>query len=316
MRILRPEGLRTHSNSLEVEQSTPLVIIAAIPCHNEERFIGSVVLKAKRYVSQTIVVDDGSTDDSANIAEAAGAVVIRKQHVGGKGSTVALVFQEVSRLGADVLVLMDGDGQHDAGEIPKLLKPVSEGSADIVIGSRFLERGNQIPKYRILGQRILTFVTNLGSGSKLTDSQSGFRAFSRKAIHTLSFNEQGFAVESEMQFLAKEKGLDVIEVPITTCYEDKVKRNPVAHGLGVLSRVLNMISQRQPLLYLSLPGAIILLIGIRLGLFGLRNYTATTALPLGQTFVSALLCAIGLVASFTGITLHWLGIILKRGQRR
>lgn len=315
MGISEPKGSRIQADSLKVEQSIPPVAIVAIPCRNEERFIGSVVLKVKRHISHVIVIDDGSSDDSAGIAKAAGATVIRNQHAKGKGSAANLALQEASRLRADVLILMDGDGQHNGDEIPKLLKPIFEDGADIVVGSRLTWGRNRIPGYRLLGQHILTFLTNLGSGTKLTDSQSGFRAFSRKAIRTLSFHEQGFAVESEMQFLAKEEGLKVTEVPITTQYEDKVKRNPVAHGLGVLTRVLSLINQRQPLLCLVLPGTILLLIGISLGLIGLRNYSATTALPLGQTFVSAFLCAIGLLASFTGITLHWLRIFLKRGQR-
>ena len=313
MEISEPKGLRIQADDLKVEQST-LVVAVAIPCRNEERFIGSVVLKAKRHVNHVIVIDDGSTDGSASIAEAAGAVVIQDHHAKGKGSAINLAFQEASRLGADVLILIDGDGQHDAGEIPKLLKPIFKGYADIVVGSRSLENGNRMPKYRIAGQRILTFATNLGSGIKLTDSQSGFRAFSGKAIRTLSFYEQGFALESEMQFLAKEEGLKVTEVPITTQYEGKAKRSPIAHGLAVLIRVLSLINQRQPLLCLSLPGAILLLIGISLGLIGLRNYSAIITLPSVQTFVSVLLCAIGFLALFTGVTLHWLRIFLKRGQ--
>jgi len=310
-----PQGLRIQADDLKVDQSSALPVVVAIPCRNEERFIGSVVLKAKRYASCVIVVDDGSTDDSASIAEAAGARITRNKHAKGKGSAVNLALQEASRLGANALILMDGDGQHDADEIPKLLKPIVEGHADIAVGSRFLLRKNRIPKYRILGQHILTFVTNLGSGIKLTDSQSGFRAFSRKAIRTLSLSEQGFAVESEMQFQAKKEGLKVAEVPIITQYENKEKRNPVAHGLGVLIRVLSLINQRHPLLCLSFPGAFLLLIGIGLGLIGLRNYSATTPLPLGQTFASALLCSIGLLALFTGITLYCLGIFLRRGER-
>ena len=112
----------------------------------------------------------------------------------------------------------------------------------MVVGSRFLA-DNRIPKYRMLGQTVLNITTNLGSGIKLTDTQSGFRAFSRKAIERMALKETGFAVESEMQFIAGRHGLKVTEVPIKTNYDEKVKRSPVVHGFGVLFRVLGMMGQ-------------------------------------------------------------------------
>ena len=138
------------------------------------------------------------------------------------------------------MVLLDGDGQHDPAEIPSLLEPVLSGEADMVVGSRFL-RNNHIPKYRMLGQAILTLATNIGTGIRISDTQSGFRSFSQQAINKMSFHESGFAVESEMQFKARKYNLKVAEVPIATNYDEKVKRSPVAHGFGVLFRVINLI---------------------------------------------------------------------------
>ncbi|MCL5290170.1 MAG: glycosyltransferase family 2 protein, partial [Firmicutes bacterium] len=130
-------------------------------------------------------------------------------------------------------------GQHDPRAIPLLLQPVHQKRADMVVGSRFLAN-NHISKYRVLGQTVLNHCTNLGSGIKLTDSQSGFRAFSKRAIESLSLTEKGFAVESEMQFRAAERGLKVVEVPIITSYNGKIKRSPVIHGFSVLFRVLKL----------------------------------------------------------------------------
>lgn len=179
-------------------------IIVAIPAYNEERFIFEVVRRARKYVDQVVVIDDGSTDCTAVVAEEAGAEIIRHELNRGKGCAVDTAFSVARHLDADILVLLDGDLQHDPDEIPLLLEALQREKADMVVGSRFLN-GNKIPRYRRLGQEVLNIVTNLGSGVRLSDTQCGFRAFSKKAINSMSFTETGLAVESEMQFLAREK---------------------------------------------------------------------------------------------------------------
>ncbi len=273
-------------------------ILAAIPCYNEERFIGSVILKVKEYVDQVIVVDDGSNDATSEIAEAAGALVERHKVNRGKGVAVNTAFNLAREMGVDALVLIDGDGQHDPAEIPLLLHPVLDGEADVVIGSRFLRPDNRIPKYRAIGQRVLTLTTNLGSDVWLTDSQSGLRAFSRRAIELLFFNHSGLSVESEMQFLIKENNLRVTEVPITAKYPDRAKRNPVAHGFGVLGKVLGLIGRRRPLLFFGLPGAITLAFGVGIG------FIAVQSPSIGYSLISVLLSVIGTLILFTGVMLH------------
>ncbi|MEM3485919.1 MAG: glycosyltransferase family 2 protein [Candidatus Methanomethyliaceae archaeon] len=212
-------------------------VIAAIPAYNEEKYIAEVVRKTAKYVDEVYVIDDGSTDRTAERARAAGAIVISHSKNMGKGAAVNTAFTLARQIRPEALVLLDGDNQHDPEEIPLLLEPVLCGSYDMVVGSRFL-RKNGIPAYRQLGQGVLTIATNLGSGIKMTDSQSGFRAFSAKAIDQMSFRETGLSVESEMQFLAGKIKLLINEVPIVTNYDDEVKRNPVAHGVGVLIRVI------------------------------------------------------------------------------
>lgn len=219
-------------------------IIAAIPAYNEERHIGEVVRKAIRHVDEVFVIDDGSTDKTTEKARAAGATVISHLMNMGKGRAVNTAFEIARKIDPEALVLLDGDNQHDPDEIPLLLEPIFNGRCDMVVGSRFL-RNNRIPAYRMMGQHILTFATNLGSGIKLTDSQSGYRAFSLVAISKMRFKETGLSVESEMQFLAGIKKFQVKEVPICTNYDDAVKRSPVIHGVSVLLRVarLSVISK-------------------------------------------------------------------------
>ena len=223
-------------------------VIAAIPAYNEERHIAEVVGKTLRHVDQVYVIDDGSSDETAETARAAGAEVIRHQTNMGKGEAVNTAFNLAREIRPLVMVLLDGDNQHDPDEIPALINSVLKNKCDMVVGSRFLRR-NEIPAYRMLGQHVLTLTTNIGSGIKLTDSQSGFRAFSLRAIDQMYFKEKGLSVESEMQFIAGEKRFKVQEVPISTNYDDEVKRNPVVHGVGVLMRVLRLIVQRRILGY-------------------------------------------------------------------
>lgn len=279
--------------------------IAAIPCHNEERFIGSVVLKARRFVHQVIVIDDGSTDETAMVAEAAGALVIRHEVNKGKGMAMNTAFQWAKESGVQAMVMLDGDGQHEPAYIPNVLKPVLEGKADVALGTRFLNTKSDIPSYRTIGLRILTLVTNIGSGIKLTDTQSGFRAFSQKSIETLSFKQKGVGdVECEMQFLIKENDLSLVEVPITANYDEKAKRSPLAQGMRNMNALLNMIAERRPLFFFGVSGFALTLIGFAIGARVLHTWATSGGIATGTALISVLLLIIGVLSMFTGIILN------------
>jgi glycosyltransferase involved in cell wall biosynthesis len=279
-------------------------IIAAIPCLNEERCIGSVVIKAKQFVDSVIVIDDGSTDATAEIATAAGASVYQHDQNRGYGVAIRNALSKGRELEADVLVILDGDGQHDPRDIPKLAGPILDGEADIVIGSRFLGRVSKPPFFRRQGQRVITVFTNLGSGQKVTDSQSGFRAYSAKALKELDLSESGMSVGSEMQFAISKAGLKVAEVPIEVSYTEKPKRSPLGHGINVLSRVLVLFSLRQPLLLFGLPGLALLIAGLVLGARVLAVYSNTRELAIGNALGTILLCLAGLLAIFAALMLQ------------
>jgi len=288
-------------------------IIAAIPCFNEERCIGSVVLKTKKFVSSVVVIDDGSSDASAEIAGEAGAVVYQHGQNRGYGAAVRSALSKGRDLGADVLVILDGDGQHDPKDIPKLVKPLIDREADIVVGSRFLGGGGKAPFYRRIGQRVLNSVTNLGSGQKISDSQSGFRAYSAKALKELNLAENGMSVSSEMQFAIRKSGLRVAEVPIDVSYIDKTKRSPVGHGISVLSRVLVLFSLRQPLLLFGLPGLAFLTAGLVLGGRVLAIYSDTHELAIGNALGAILLCIAGMLSLFAALMLQAMKELLRGG---
>jgi glycosyltransferase involved in cell wall biosynthesis len=284
-------------------------VIAAIPAYNEARFIGSVVIQCRPHVDIVLVIDDGSCDQTSAIAEAAGAIVLRHEQNKGKGEGLNTAFAEARRLGARCLVLIDGDGQHEASEIPTVIAPILADEADMTVGSRFLEVRSDIPTYRKVGQHGLTMATNLSSGIRVTDSQSGFRAFSATAIKALSFRGTGFSVESEMQFLMREHKLRVAEVPISVVYEEPAKRNPITHGMAVLNGIVRLVSQGRPLLFFGLPGGSLVLLGFLLGLQVIATYDTTRVLAVGYAILVLLLMTTGVLSIFTGIILNAMHIL-------
>jgi glycosyltransferase involved in cell wall biosynthesis len=279
-------------------------IVVAIPAYNEDRFIGSLVLKLQARDRQVLVVDDGSTDATATVAEAAGATVVRHTENQGKTAAVATAFEHARRTGANVLVLIDGDSQHDPSDVDALIEPILSGDAEMVVGSRFAGVRSVIPRWRVAGQHALTLATNIGSGLHLSDTESGFRAFSRRALEEMRFKGSGFSIEPATQFQAKARGWRVVEVPIRVHYEQALKRNPVWHGVGQVDAILRLVAEHRPLLFFALPGALLVLAGLLLGLQVVRIYDATQQLAVGYSLITVLLVIVGIVATFVGIMLH------------
>jgi len=302
---------QTNSQASLTDRLGPTQIIAAIPCFNEEPFIGSVVIKTMEYVNQVIVIDDGSTDKTGLIAERAGAIVIKHGVNKGKGAAVGTAFEYVRNAGCKALVLLDGDGQHDPTFIPSLLKPVLEGTADMVVGSRHLLTETTVPRLRALGQHLLTFLTNWGSRINLSDSQSGFRAFSQKAINEFSFGEKGLSVESEMQFLANDAGLNVTEVPVTMTYRTKSKRNAIAHGAQVFNSILGLISRRIPLFFFGVPGVVMIAVAVWQGWRVLAAWQTYQTFWVGPALICVLLLIVGVLSVFTGLILNTIKSYLR-----
>lgn len=211
-----------------------LELLVAIPCYNEATFIASVVRKARVYAGRVVVVDDGSTDGTAEVAAAAGAQVVRHPQNLGPGAAARTCLQLGRESGLPVLVTLDGDGQHDPDEIPDVASPVLRGEADLVIGSRFLGRYNNVPRYRKFGIDVITFLYNIGVRERISDAQSCFRAYSRAALETLDVTENGFGFSVETLVAARNAGLNIREVSISCIYHAQShSANPVLHGVGV-----------------------------------------------------------------------------------
>ena len=244
------------------EHSSSKNILICIPAFNEEKNIAEVIQNAKKYAREVIVYDDGSIDRTSEIATECGAIVIRNPKNRGYGKALSELFKYAVQRDVDIMLTLDSDGQHDPNQVPILIEPILKDEADLVIGSRFLKREviKNIPSYRTLGIRAITRVTRVASYHNITDSQSGFRAYSRVALSKLNLYEDGMAISTEILLKSKEQDLRVVEVPITIQYfGDSSTHNPVSHGISVMTHLLKHLSFRKPLLFYGLPGLIFLI---------------------------------------------------------
>ena len=294
---------------LAVEQNPPVdfnanLVVVVIPAFNEERFIASVVLKILRFPVKVIVVDDGSSDDTSGIAQAAGATVVRHPVNRGKGQALNTGFTAGRSLNPAAIVVIDADGQHLPEQLVDVVRPVLNGEADIVVGSRYLQPRRGVPAHRVMGHWFFNQTTHMLSGVKVTDSQSGYRAFSPKAYNADLFHSSDFSVESEMQFQAHQYGLRVKEVPITIRYTDKPKRSVWQQGLVVLNGVLRLAGQYRPLMFFGGTGLLVMLAGLGLGVVVVNIYSQVKQLAVGYAILSVLLTIIGMLGLATGIILH------------
>jgi len=216
-------------------------IIAVIPCLNEEKFIGDVVNEARKHVDNVLVVDDGSSDRTTEVARNAGAEVISHEKRRGAGAATRTGFLAALKAGAGIVVTLDGDGQHNADEIPRLLEPVLSGQADLVIGSRFIIPETNVPLYRKLGIYFITWLYNFISNVKISDAQSGFRAHSRKLLESIDIKQDDFSFSIEVLLQARRMGFPIREVPVSCLYhEDGSTINPVEHGLSITFSIIKL----------------------------------------------------------------------------
>ena len=285
--------------------------LICIPAYNEETNIGKIIKDCKKFADKVVVCDDGSIDYTAELAKKEGAIVLQHEKNQGYGSAIATLFDYSRKENADMMVTIDADGQHDPNEIPLLFDAIVKHNVDVAIGSRFLN-DNDTPGYRKAGIKIITSATNYSTNLKVSDSQSGFRAYSNLAINEIVTTETGMSVSTEILLKVSNKGLSLAEVPITVSYDgDTSTQNPVSHGTSVFATTMKYVSIRHPLLFYGLPGIILFLSGIGIGISFIDAYLYQQQIFYGSLLGSILFILIGSILLLAAVLLYSMANLMR-----
>ena len=290
-------------------------ITVGIPAFNEEKNIAAIIIGLKKITDKIIVCNDGSTDSTGEIAKELGAIVINHEKNLGYGAGIKSIFLKAKEMKSEMLVTVDADGQHDVRDITKIVTPIQEDKAEIVIGSRFLEKVENIPEYRKFGIKLITKVTNLSLNQSLTDSQSGFRAYSKKVLEKLVLSDKGMGISTEILIKANNFNFRIGEVPIKVSYEGETStENPVSHGTSVLFSTIKYTSIEHPIKFYGIPAVILLLSGSVFTYFAIQYYVEFGKLNTNVTLIGAGLFFIGIVLLIAAILLYSLVSVVREGR--
>ena len=290
-----------------------LNIVLGIPAYNEEENIAKIIVEIKKITNYIIVCNDGSTDLTSEIAEKLGVIVINHEKNQGYGAAIKSIFLKAKEIDTDVLVTFDADGQHRIEDISKVLSPIKEGKADIVIGSRFLsEESNDIPDYRKLGIKLITKITNTSIKEKITDSQSGFRAYNKKVLSEIIPTEMGMGVSTEILIKASNKACKITEVPIKILYQGNTStHNPVSHGASVIVSTIKFTSIEHPLKFYGISGITSTAIGLFFMVWALQEFSQFGTFPPIPALISIGFVLIGMILLIAAILLHSLISVIR-----
>ena len=305
----------TGSHSVRSEDVS-LKTAAAIPALNEEGTIAKVILHARKHVERVLVVDDGSQDDTQLIAEALGAVVIRHDKNLGKGAALRDCLAWARSGGIDILVTLDADGQHDPEQIPLLVGVIQAGDADVAIGSRS-SKPSGMPRHRWMGAEGFNILSQVKVGEKYVDTQSGFRAYSRRAIESLVISDDGMGVESEILMRARDAGMMIVEVPVTMNYKGSKtsSKNSIPHAFEVLFSIVKFVSVRHPLTFYGGFGVASLLVSLVFGLWTFDYYQQWGRVITNLALVSIATGVLGFLSLFTAVILFTVIAVVREQQR-
>ena len=282
-----------------------LKITIGVPAYNEEKNIASIITKLKKITDSIIVCDDGSSDMTSDISKNLGAIVITHKKNMGYGVAINSIFQKAKELNSDLLVTFDADGQHRVEDIEKVVEPIKNNIADLVIGSRFLDKKSNVPNYRKIGIKVITKVTNASIKKKLTDSQSGFRAYNKQVLSQISPSDIGMGISTEILIKSSSKGLRIMEVPITILYSgDTSTHNPVSHGTSVLLSTIKFTSIEHPLKFYGIPSVIFLIIGGVFTTLAIQYYIDVGRLNSNLTLIGGGTVLIGIILLICAILLY------------
>ena len=287
-----------------------------IPAFNEEKNIATIITKLADITDTIIVCNDGSSDLTSDIAKKMGAFVINHEKNLGYGAAIRSIFLKARELNGDILVTFDADGQHRIEDIEKVTKPIINQEVDLVIGSRFLDESEKdVPQYRKVGIKVITKITNASIKKQLTDSQSGFRAYSKKILNELNPSELGMGISTEILIKASNKNFRITEVPIKILYMgDTSTHNPVSHGSSVLLSTIKYTSIEHPLKFYGIPSMILFIIGISFTYMSAEYYAEIGRLNTNLTLIAAGTVLIAVVLLITSILLYSLVSVVRERQ--
>ncbi len=292
-------------------------IIVGLPAYNEEENIAAIILELEKIASKIIICNDGSSDSTGKIAEKMGAVVVNHPKNMGYGAAIRSIFKKATDLNAEILVTFDADGQHRSEDIHKVVEPIINNEADLVIGSRFLEsNGTNVPTIRKIGIKAITQLANTSLDSKITDSQSGFRAYNKQVLSEITPSDYGMGVSNEILIKASKKGFRIKEVPITILYEgDTSTHNPLSHGASVILSTMKFISIEHPLKFYGIPGMIFLVLGLGFLVWTLQVFSVSRVVLTNAALVGLASTILGTMLIITAIMLYSLVNVVREGRR-
>lgn len=292
-------------------------IAIGIPAYNEEKNIAVIITKLKKITDKIIVCDDGSSDFTAKISEELGAIVIKHEKNLGYGAAIRSIFLKAKESECDILVTFDADGQHKIEDISKVVKPIVDNESDIVIGSRFLDESEKdVPNYRKVGIKIITKITNASIKKQLTDSQSGFRAYSKKVLSELNPSELGMGISTEILIKASSRKFRISEVPIIISYDgDTSTHNPISHGSSVIISTIKYTSLERPLTFYGIPSLVFFIIGGIFSYQAIQFYTEVGRLSTNLTIIGTVTILIAIVLLITSILLFSLVSVVREGRK-
>lgn len=289
-------------------------IVVGLPAYNEAKNIAAIIIQLKRITDKIIVCDDGSSDLTSDISKALGAEVITHQKNLGYGASIRSIFLKAKEMDSDILVTFDADGQHRIEDITRVIDPILNKQCDISIGSRFLsaESIKEIPEYRKLGIKMITSFTNASISEKITDSQSGFRAYSRKALAEINPSDYGMGISTEILIKANSKNLKIAEIPITVLYEgDTSTHNPVSHGASVLVSTIKYTSIEHPLKFYGISALVFLCIGVGFILWTVQAFAHDGKIITNIALIGIGTTIVGVVLIITGVLLYSLISVVR-----
>lgn len=295
-------------------------IIVCVPAYNEAKNIANIVMAAKAHANEVVVCDDGSSDYTDEKAAEAGATVIKHPVNRGYGAAIKTLFRAAKERGADIMVTLDSDGQHNPGHIPLMTRPILDEGYDVVIGSRFLnnEDRNKVPAYRSFGIKAITKLMQITSNRHLTDAQSGFRAYSKNALSKIDLTEEGMAVSTEILMRAGQSNLHIKEVPISVRYDvdDASTHNPILHGVGIVLTIIRFLSVYHPLSFYGLPGiGFLILSGIYVN-WALDIFSTTRYVSTNMILIAVGSAVIGVMLLLTAMVLYTISALLREKVER